>query len=265
MIKFINRKRAKRILKNKQSNNKKIMLNIGCGTDYKTGWINIDNNSDIDKLDINWDLKYKLPFPDNSVDFIYNEHFLEHLTVEQGLKVLKDFKRILKIGGVLRVAMPDLKICMEDYFDADWKNKLYLKPFEFVKTKAELINISFRWWGHKYLYDAEELERRLKEAGFEKIKFCKPRESDIFELQEMETRDESTLITEVEKESPPINYKYNDFFEKQTRISRLLIILNKIAGNKYKILKYIKKHPLFFLHYNFYKKLFNKLNNRLIK
>src|SRR5579863_148355 len=76
----------------------KIKLNIGCGTDYKKGWINIDNNSDenIKKLDLNWDLRNPLPFKDNSVDFIFNEHFIEHLTVEEGLKSNIDFKRVLK-------------------------------------------------------------------------------------------------------------------------------------------------------------------------
>lgn len=63
-----------------------IKLHIGCGTVYKEGWINIDNNSDnnIKKLDFMWDLRKPLPLPENSVDFIYNEHFLEHLTADEG-------------------------------------------------------------------------------------------------------------------------------------------------------------------------------------
>lgn len=63
-----------------------IKLHIGCGTVYKEGWINIDNNSDnnIEKMDFMWDLRKPLPLPENSVDFIYNEHFLEHLTVDEG-------------------------------------------------------------------------------------------------------------------------------------------------------------------------------------
>ena len=41
-----------------------------------------DNN--IKKLDFMWDLRKPLPLPENSVDFIYNEHFLEHLTADEG-------------------------------------------------------------------------------------------------------------------------------------------------------------------------------------
>lgn len=184
---------------------KSFKLNLGCGTDYKQGWINIDNNSDnnIKQLDVNWDLSKGIPFDDNSIDFIFNEHFLEHLTVEEGQIFLRECKRVLKKGGVLRISMPDLEKCMKDYFNPNWKedNKETYRKFglDFIKTKAEKVNISFRWWGHKWLYDREELERRLKQAGFQNIKFCKLRESDYAELQNQETRNESTLIAEVVK------------------------------------------------------------------
>ena len=154
-------------------------------------------------MDINWDLSISIPFENNSVDFIFNEHFLEHLTVEEGQVFLKDCKRVLKDGGVLRISMPDLETTVKDYFNPNWKEdkKAYYKKFglEFIKTKAEKININFRSWGHKWLYDKEELERRLKEAGFKNIKFCELKESDYPELRNLETRNESTLIAEVVK------------------------------------------------------------------
>jgi len=182
-----------------------IKLHLGCGTAYKEEWINIDNNSDnnIEKLDINYDLRKPLPFPDNSVDFIYNEHFLEHLTVEEGIAAIKGFYRVLKPGGVMRIAMPDLEKTVYAYLDENWeknsKATLEKLGLSFIQTRAERINISFRWWGHKWLYDWEELERRLKEAGCEKIKRCSIFESEHEELKNLETRNESTLIAEVIK------------------------------------------------------------------
>ena len=182
-----------------------IKLHLGCGTVYKDGWINIDNNSDsnIQKLDIKWDLRYSLPFPDNSADFIYNEHFLEHLTVEEGISAIKDFIRVLKPDGVMRIAMPDLERAILAYLDKDWKenSKATFEKYglTFIQTRAERININFHWWGHKWLYDWEELERRLKEAGCEKIKRCVIFESEHEALRNLETRNESTLIVEVMK------------------------------------------------------------------
>lgn len=182
-----------------------IKLHLASGTAYKDGWINIDNNSynNIKKLDLNWDLRIPLPFPDNSVDYIFNEHFFEHLTVEEGLSSMKDFLRVLKPGGFMRIAMPDLEVTVRRYFDENWKenNRAIFEKLglTFIQTRAELINIGFRWWGHQWLYDWEELERRLKEAGGKKIKRCYIFESEHEELKNLETRDESILIAEVTK------------------------------------------------------------------
>ena len=120
----------KSILRRKKYYNKKfphtpLSLNLGCGKDYKPGWVNIDANlyKNIKKLDIKYDLSKGIPFQDNSVDYIFNEHFLEHLTVKEGLYFLKECKRTLKSGGVLRIAMPNLEEAMKIYFDSDWKEK----------------------------------------------------------------------------------------------------------------------------------------------
>lgn len=157
-----------------------VKLNIGCGTDCKDGWINIDNNSDenIEKLDLNWDLRYLLPFPENSVGYIFNEHFIERVTVEEGQVAIRDLMRVLKPGGVMRIATPDL---------------------EFIKTRAERINVGFRYWGHKWIYDWEELERLLREAGCVKVKRMKLGESKYTSLRNLETRPKLTLIAEVTK------------------------------------------------------------------
>jgi predicted SAM-dependent methyltransferase len=184
-----------------------IKLHVGCGLQYKEGWINIDNNSDnnIQKLDLNWDLRNPLPFDDNTVDYLYTEHFLEHLTAEEGIRAIADVLRVLKSGegGVMRIAMPDLETTCQTYFDENWKEKgkAFFEKFglQFIQTRAEYINISFRWWGHQWLYDWEELERRLKEAGCINITRCALFESKHIPLTNLETRLESELIAEVTK------------------------------------------------------------------
>lgn len=182
---------------------KSIRLNVGCGTDYKKGWINIDNNSDenITKLDLNWDLRNPLPFADESVDYIFNEHFIEHLTVDEGKAAVQDFMRVLKPGGVLRMATPDLEVTVDKYINLPLSKDPTIRRFglEFIKTRAERLNISFRWWGHKWLYDWEELSRRIEEAGFSNFKRCSINKSEHQALRKLETRDESKLIIEVTK------------------------------------------------------------------
>lgn len=179
-------------------------LNIGCGTDYKKGWVNIDNNSDnnIEHLDINWDLRKPLPIGDESVDYIYNEHFIEHLSVEEGQSFIRDAHRVLKKGGILRIATPDLAVTVDKYLNVPLEDDSAIKRFnmDFIKTRAERINIGFRWWGHQWIYDWEELNRRIHEAAiWSSVVRVGLWESKHPTLRNLETRQESTLIAEATK------------------------------------------------------------------
>lgn len=195
---FILQKKQLNLIKNKKTD--KVMLHLGCGRNYFNGWINIDNNSynDIKKLDLHWDLRKKLPFMDDSVDFIYNEHFFEHFSIEESLSLLNELKRILKPKGVIRISMPDLDDIVKVYLNQDYG------PADFsavmgteLITRAEFLNVYFRWWGHQWLYNWEEFERRLKDAGFSKIKKCIRGESEYKELTGVEQRTDSRLIAEI--------------------------------------------------------------------
>ena len=73
---------------------------------------------------------------------------------------------------------------------------LELPEYQFIQTRAEMINVSMRWWGHRYLYDGEELERRMRDAGFATIRRCGYGESTVAELAGLETRPDSMLILE---------------------------------------------------------------------
>lgn len=210
MIKYIKKarlrleyKKANKVVGELLRNRKIVKLNIGCGTDYKKGWINIDNNTDnnIKKLDLNWDLRFPLPFPENSVDFIFHEHFQEHLTVEEGIAVNKDFLRVLKTGGVLRIATPDLEKLVHNYLHVPLDKDPVIKQFkvDFVKTPAEWVNMNFSWWGHKWVYDYEELSRRLRESGFTKISKQKIGKSKHLGLNNIETRVDISLVVEAVK------------------------------------------------------------------
>ena len=90
----------------------KKMLNIGCGSNYHTEWINIDFNSN-NQFVIKHDLRNGLPFEDNSFDVVYSSHVLEHLTKMEADTFILEQKRVLKIKGIIRVVVPDLeKICL---------------------------------------------------------------------------------------------------------------------------------------------------------
>ena len=49
----------------------------------------------------------KLPFENDSIDFIYSEHFFEHLFFDEALSLMQECYRILKPNGVIRTCVPD--------------------------------------------------------------------------------------------------------------------------------------------------------------
>ncbi len=174
------------------------LLHIGCGEVYFDGWINIDSESS--KADLKHDLRKALPYPDASAEFIYSEHFLEHVTPQEGESVLREAHRLLKKGGVIRIATPDLDYLVFRYFFG-WKRQVWIKDYgySYMQTKAEMLNIVFREWGHKWLYNFEELHRRLRSSGFRNIKKKKLGSSDFAVLRNLETRKDSKLIVEATK------------------------------------------------------------------
>ena len=190
---------------NKKITYSPLKLHLGCGTIYKEpSWVNIDNNLDnnIKKLDINCNFIEGIPFANNSVDFIYHEHLIEHLDYEEGLAFMKECLRVLKPKGVMRIACPDLDDLIESYTKDTWREKSWFKKyhFEWMPSKCYMINICMNQspWGHKYVYNKEDLVKRLSEAGFVQIVEVKMNSSIYEDLQNIDTRDDS-MIFEVTK------------------------------------------------------------------
>jgi predicted SAM-dependent methyltransferase len=177
---------------------KSIKINLGCGGVKFQNWINIDIEPG---ADIILDLKTGLPFRDSSIRYIYSEHVLEHFSHDEGLSIVKECYRVLSNGGVMRIAMPDLDHIIEKY-STDWKNQDWLSwpEYAFIKTKGQMINIAFSWWGHKYLYNEEELRQQLMDAGFSFNIRISRLESRFEIFRNLETRQDSLLIFEAVKQ-----------------------------------------------------------------
>lgn len=62
-----------------------------------------------------WDADDGLPFKDGSVDGCYASHLLEHLSRDGARRLLIECLRVLRSGGVLRLAVPDLEVIVGEY------------------------------------------------------------------------------------------------------------------------------------------------------
>lgn len=82
-------------------------LNLGCGKDYRKGYINIDNNKNF-KTDKIFDLnQLPYPFEDDSVDEIIANEILEHL--DDVVKVMREIWRICKNNAIIKIKVPYYK------------------------------------------------------------------------------------------------------------------------------------------------------------
>jgi predicted SAM-dependent methyltransferase len=163
-----------------------LRLNLGSGFQPKEGWINIDLS---DQAAVTLDLREPLPLPDDSVEAIYTEHFLEHLNYgglddstawqletpgspSEALRFLRECRRVLKPGGVLDIVVPDAEGIVQEYVARheqpfpkyDWWGPAW------CDTPMHCVNYVFRQGcEHKYAYDEETLARVLESVGFASV------------------------------------------------------------------------------------------------
>lgn len=177
-----------------------IKIQFGSGNNMLDGW----DNTDLPRTDVRKRLRYK----DDSVDFIFHEHMIEHLDEVDGYNFMEECFRILKEDGVMRICCPSIDgfISVYENWDEvpeDFK-KRHVNKTRFINdvTLGETVNYtgkkfshdgrvvpqknSHRW--HKYLYDKEDFVSKLTKIGFSEITFTEKHKSDYVELQNLERR-----------------------------------------------------------------------------
>ena len=149
-------------------------INIGCGNNLSDYMINIDY-SWVPGLDLCWDITCGIPLPDNNFQGIFTEHCLEHISFVGVCKLLQEFKRLLKPGGLLRIVVPDAELYLDIYQSlksGSVRNFPYgmpQHPGSVQGTPMMAINAVFRDHGHLYAYDFETMANMLTYAGYEQI------------------------------------------------------------------------------------------------
>jgi predicted SAM-dependent methyltransferase len=141
-----------------------LKLHLGCGRrDFGPDWVHIDG--EIKYPHVNYPDITDLPFEDNTVDLIYACHVLEYFDREEGLKVLKEWHRVLKPRGILRIAVPDFDTLISLYYrgEIDSLNKILGPLYGKMLMNGECIY-------HKTVYDEESLKDILGKTGFINIR-----------------------------------------------------------------------------------------------
>jgi predicted SAM-dependent methyltransferase len=164
-----------------------VKLNLGCGKrDFGSDWVHIDggdfphlHSHNIEKLD----------YRDKSVDLIYASHVIEYFDRREILSVLKEWKRVLKIDGVLRIAVPDFYQIAKLYLVDSYDLKKFLGPL-YGKISMEIVHMNDNRFKeskivyHKTVYDFDNLKELLEEVGFRNVNKYDWRETEHSEFDD---------------------------------------------------------------------------------
>jgi predicted SAM-dependent methyltransferase len=123
---------------------------------------------------------------------------IEHLARWQALALLRECRRVLAPGGVLRIATPDLADVVAHYETESDGDALMARLGHLVDAPGpragSLLRRVFTGSAHQWLYDERSLTRLLEEAGFVDVERRGYRESAIEDVSLLEDRPESLIV-----------------------------------------------------------------------
>lgn len=195
-----------------------VKVNLGSSLLVADGWVNIDCNlsalvagwprpalrgayrlarisaelSEAEYIDllerhrfIHYNLEYGIPLPDATVDYLFASHFLEHLSQRHGELLTHEAARVLRPGGVIRIAVPDLTACMVRDQTGDRGPAL-----DAISDDRGLGHFA----RHRYMYDFPMLVDLLNRAGLGDVRRCEFREGRVPDIEVLDNRPGSLVV-----------------------------------------------------------------------
>jgi predicted SAM-dependent methyltransferase len=198
-------------------------LNLGCGQSPSPGWLSYDNSPtvwlgkspfltrllhrvgliDADTFQFaafcrtndvrRANVARRIPHATATVDAIYSSHMIEHLVHAAAWAFLLECHRVLRPGGRLRLAVPDLAALAHEYLrngDADnFLGQLQFETHPPERPFAKLKWLLFGSRGHHWMYDARSLGVLMAEAGFVEVEVMEPGQTRIVESSGLDLRE----------------------------------------------------------------------------
>jgi len=135
-------------------------LNLGCGYHFDKRWVNLDFGSTGEGV-IAHNLLSGIPFPEAHFEAVYHSHILEHFLKPDAEKFIAECYRVLKPGGIIRIAVPDLERSVRGYINClenvlqNPDNEVFTADYEWImielldqcvrtKSGGEMLNFLLR-------------------------------------------------------------------------------------------------------------------------
>lgn len=194
---------------------KRNLINLGSGPKIVQGLINIDFFT-TSGIDYGADLRRPLKIADDTVDGIFCEHTMEHLTYDETGRLLRECFRIMKPGAVIRIILPDISLFLKHYCAKDdpwfkrWERLIFLDSPDAERAKRRLATpmqaISFvtQEYGHVSAWDIPTITYFLEQSGFrhvEETSFMKGQNPELLIDLDEEERKFVSLYVEAKKQT----------------------------------------------------------------
>jgi ubiquinone/menaquinone biosynthesis C-methylase UbiE len=172
-------------------------LDFGCAFEKHDGWLGFDLNDHGHNLV--GDVLDGLPFPDYHFEMIAAHHSIQMIRFDDLQRGLGELRRVLKVGGVLRISVPDAELAVHRFLDG-WDQFPISEEIE--RTKPGRFLRYLLWHGDaRSAFTFESLTDALNRAGFQNVRRCQFRQtySEYPEMVDLDTRAGESLFVEAIK------------------------------------------------------------------
>jgi len=186
-------------VKSRQTSETIKRLNMGCGPRHIPGWLNADLNVG-PGIDLAGDIRRGLPLDTDSIHYIVAMHMLQDLPYPDIPVALRELKRILIPGGVLRLGLPDLDKAIRAYLAGD--HGYFHVPDSDAGAIGTKLVTQIIWYGSvrtPFTFDC--IEELLGREGFHSVRRCAfgRTESAYPEIAHLDNRPRESLFVEATK------------------------------------------------------------------
>lgn len=188
-----------------------VCLHVGAGHVRLDGWLNTDITPLCCPLYLN--AMRHLPIRDNSVSYIFGEHFINYMPRQATQLFFKECFRVLKPSGVLRITTIDIEVLARVYISNPDRVRLLnernrQRGYQYNSYPIDILNKTFFEDGNVCEYDTQTLQQMFNAAGFLNITRCKVGESPHTALSGIERHDIGSVADEftcaIEGIKPPL-------------------------------------------------------------
>ena len=174
-------------------------LQFGCGAFPAPGWMNANLQPGLG-VDVRCDIRNGLPLRSDSIEYVASMHALCELPYLEIVPALRELRRVLEPGGVIRLGLPDLDRAIAAFIRAD-PGYFTIPDSETASLSGKFI-VQMTWYGSNLMMFTEEFTRELLErADLRDITRCEfgQTASAYPEIVGLDNRPKETLFLEARK------------------------------------------------------------------